>query len=710
MELTSTPDDLVAMEAAVTDRRILELDSSSTPQKAPGFDNQKSKSEVDDVYYALRTPVESSSSPLRRKRSYDLHADVPLIPRSPTESATKKVKTVSFPEELQTIIPRLESDASVPHEDDAENDVDAFIASVVMPLAESANEQVDNEQLVEVDTMMRVQVPSVDEVSPSPPWSGARDLKVQRVLLSKSYLEKNENSWGGVSKIERLLPWSPFPVRLGKIQVDETLDNGSLASFMADVAFDEDACIGSLVWKPDGLRILDDQDDRIEKPEQSIFIEDGSYDPVERPTTIMSGSRRLDGPRLPSDSIAPPTPEPMMIETVCTDMQALLKKRRMELHAADPSKGNRAEVDPAEPNDAEPIMERKAHNTKSTRIEELTGAGSLTGFLHLHGGPIGRVEPPAREQDFGHSSIAPTAIMVKPVVQARVEKVIESMPLPTPDVRVHSEKSSVVLSSNMVENRQITRKIQKALPNLDIIERDHISRSTTNPHAKANPNPDREADITISPSTGIMITTLQKLKQRPLPGQLTFLGTLEHIKTVSHRYERLVVLVSEGQRQTDDDSTVAAPLDDRDATALSDLIGSASLLNIGIEVYYVAGGELELARWIAGFITRHSISDLDAKLLQEETLWERLLRKAGINAFAAQIILGMLKMPKSSAGSDISTRKRSNAAVYGLAGFVRMTFDQRVERFGPLTGGDKVLCSTSKVIDGGWVSDLPTRL
>ena len=107
---------------------------------------------------------------------------------------------------------------------------------------------------------------------------------------------------------------------------------------------------------------------------------------------------------------------------------------------------------------------------------------------------------------------------------------------------------------------------------------------------------------------------------------------------MSARYERLVVLVSEARQRTDDNLALTGPLDDNDSEALSDLMGFAAVLSTDVEVYYIAGGDEELGQCIAAFISRHASPIADVEVLHDETLWERLLRHAGLNAYAAQSI------------------------------------------------------------------------
>jgi hypothetical protein len=260
---------------------------------------------------------------------------------------------------------------------------------------------------------------------------------------------------------------------------------------------------------------------------------------------------------------------------------------------------------------------------------------------------------------------------------------------------------SVVISSTFLSNRELMRELRRTLPGLAIVERDVLPTTSMKAGMKSGAN--YEAHMTASPGSGVITTTLQKLRQKPLPGQTAFFGIRDRISLVSSRYNRLVVLVSQGRQPSDEDGTNTGPLDRRDVQIISDLIGFACSLENEVEVHFVAGGEQELARWLAGVISRTALSDYYGVLLEEETLWERLLRQAGLNPFAAQYVLSKLKPTESSANVDNSSVSgTSSTCTFGLAAFVRMTTAQRTEMFGPAVGR-KVLERVSEVMDGGWI-------
>lgn len=110
--------------------------------------------------------------------------------------------------------------------------------------------------------------------------------------------------------------------------------------------------------------------------------------------------------------------------------------------------------------------------------------------------------------------------------------------------------------------------------------------------------------------------------------------------------------------------------------------------------------EETLAQWIVSLMIQYGLVDSNVRLLQDETLWEVFLRRAGMNAFAAQAILNKLKPPDSDSNRDRSAMLP--AKKYGLSAFVNMSMEERLARFQPLLGGSNLLTRCSRTLDAGW--------
>jgi hypothetical protein len=319
--------------------------------------------------------------------------------------------------------------------------------------------------------------------------------------------------------------------------------------------------------------------------------------------------------------------------------------------------------------------------------------GKMTGMQRADANPINKLsttmaQPAAQNQ-------APAAIMVPQAEPSPCQVVLPTI-IPIPNLPDEQHATiPIIVSSAAMASRQLIRRIRTVLPNIELYERD----ATVASGQQHGGNNHREADFSISPSTGVMSTTLQKLKQKPLPGQMSVSGIRDVIASTAVHYERLVVLVSEGNNMSTEEGVVVRTLDQLDCEALADLITWAHSLDADVQVSYVPGGEQELVGWLAATFSHLGAANGKTQLLQDETMWERWLRIAGMNAYAAQAVLVQLKIPDDDAHGMIAASSQKR---FGLAAFVSMTVDERVERFASTLGGERVLRRVSEAIDGGW--------
>lgn len=690
IDMASTPEDLIAKDAAIAEQQLLQDDRvvKDTPVGMPEVDAQETAAVIE-----LYTAAPSSSSPLARKRLRNLRVEPPLTPQyhagssSEEEPNTKKAKKVQFDPDLITLFPDVQrthtSDTLPEHAKQQANDLQDTMAIA----AESVQKQLQNEQLIEIDTTLRVKVPPLGLVQPQPPWElyGAGETSETGLLSQQSMLKhvskeflNDTHKWSGVTKIERSLPWAPFPTHLAKVDLNERFDVGSLAQCLAEIGLGDaggDVDVQAIITRDDHLRLLQahDSDD-----EEAEWGEVGEYDSADAASEEEH------------QSLAEAVDVPL---TTKPDLLSLLLQKQ-------------ADVNKAETNNSRPSAPKgeEATMSASTMASNLVQNDGIANFMQLHGkaqgsqsvaGPAVKAMGPLPV--WPASNPAPAAVMVKhselPRNQAR-----PAIEIPVPEANVQQNTAiPVVVSSSFMANRQMIRRLQTIIPSIDFCERD----STAGPPKELH----EDADITISPSTGVLITTLQKLKQRPLPGQSSLIGIRHHIASIARRHEHLVVLVSEGASVTTDESVSIRPLDQSDCEALADTSSWAQTLDADVQISYIPGGESEVSKWLASSISHLGVVDDSLQLLQDETMWERWLRRAGMNAFSAQAVLCQLKLPDAESArvstSSVSAEMPANGR-FGLAAFVSMDVEERVERFGPLLGGERLLRSVSETFDKGW--------
>jgi hypothetical protein len=694
VDLTSTPEDLIARDTAAAEQHILEEDEAAFTRSEANSAaaNDLRFGVIDDGLLAGFVPTSRSTSPLVRKRLRSLKLDPPLTPRDSGESPLKKSRKLVLPNGM---LPEPDADSSSETGRDVRKELNAFIQDVVTPFAESVMHEVVNEELSEIDTVMRVPVSKLAVVKPEAPWQqyasrskAVPEARSQRLFLryTKEETLRGERQWGGVSKLERLLPWTPFPRYLGKVSLEEDFDDGSLPRYLATLGLESEDDVRDLIGKTRTLKILDPGDSD-EDEVQPFLSEDEYVDMTEEPVATYqedhSTAPNIDKPCTPVAG-APLTNE-------MTGILALLRNRPQQ--AAD--KGRKTET-----KQQATLKTDFTTSPKPNLTTNLMAGDGLTSFMELNGALLKGNGKEGRNLAAMITSIAPPAVMVLPTSKPIARTV--QLPAPAPAT---SEASCVpiIVTPAYMANRGIIRSLQLALPNIEFVERPSLQMFNQQAHILIQ----HEADLTLSPSTGLLITTLQKLKQRPLPGQTNFTGVRDQIAAVSTRYERLIVLVSEASTSTSTECAgTLQSLDDRDCDALSELTAFAASLPTEVQTLYIAGGEQELVRWILGTIATYGNVDNSIRVLEDETLWEHFLRKAGLNAYAAQAILVRLREPVvNSQFVSSDSHFSAGKGQYGLITFMEMSTCQRVQEFGALLGGEQVLGRVNAVLESSWTGD-----
>lgn len=734
IELTSTPEDLIAKDAAAAEKEIVDKqqveDVTSTDN--PLFSKQEISAAIESF-----TAVPSSSSPLARKRSRSLYLEPPLTPYDRTEltsdddgSSAKRFKKVHFDPGLVALLPgpQIESSDALP---DVAEQQDVELQDLIIREAESVEQLLRDEHLIDIDTTLRVRVPQLEPIQLHPPWEpgGNTDfdettLQTQRTMMrhfSEQTL-KDTRRWSGITKLERILLWAPFPSHLAKVDLHEQFDGDAcLVDFLADMGLDDGS--GDIDVQPTIAREPRSHETDDEEIEPAVFEDDDLDNEMVEEEMQEHPVRRSVKPNL------------------------LSPKRLKKL---DPPATLVNQVLPAP--SALPIT-TAFFGTSASTANVMQGDG-LAHFMQLRG-KAPRISKSVG-QDLGRgtelpsalsapkSNLVPAAVMV-PQDDPRKIQEQEQAPgtatinIPIPEVKqfpTHHKFPIVTSSAFMAGNRRLLRLLQTVLANIDICEREAV---ITYPLGNSKGHtPPEEADLTISPSTGVILTTLQKIKQRPLPGQQTSLiGSLRaRIASTAPIYERLIILVKENSSSSSNLSQhedimappTTNPLDDLDCAALADLTAwTASTFPSGpeIQLLYIPGGDLETAKWLAAAISHHhchprphhnqrnpnvdpSASENekddndDNPLLPNETMWERWLRAAGLNAFAAQAVLRSLRSSDLSSSESPAGGIRLASPRFGLQTFVAMTLEERVEIFKGVLGGEGVLRRVGEVLEGGW--------
>jgi hypothetical protein len=697
IDLTSSPDDLIAQDPAALEEELMDLDQASVPistGKAPP-DAQEIIAQVVPF-----TAAPSSSSPLAQKRLRNLRIESPLNPRDHTgftsegEPSAKKAKKVPSDSHLVSLLPDVQTKGS---EDLSEVDKQRFndLRDTMARAAESIQMELQNKQLIEIDTTMRVKVLNLDAVQIPIPWDPHPSAGIDKTQLhsrqsmlhaiSKELLQ-DVRKWSGLARVERSLQWAPFASYLAKVDLVEQLDDGSLERYLKDVDLNDgadDVDLRAMIARNDESSLFpnhDSDDDEIEPVivegddinEHIVEEEDGAAE-----VDFIDPMQEEHQPVREVPAGVPSVFKPDILDVLRAKQRELARSADEQLHGpeieAEIASGLNlgANADMIQGDGIAQFMQLRGEATCTHRSASsiINAAGNIAA-QSAQNQATAAVMVPQTEDSCGQSRTPAT------------------IPVPGLQHDQH-ETTHIIASSATMASRQLIRRIQTLLPQIDFCERD--ATIATKPQH-------READFTISPSTGVIFTSLQKLKQKPLPGQPSISTIRDTIVSTATHYERLIILVSEGDKIPTEEGTAVRLLDDLDCEALTDLATWSLSLDSDIQVHYLPGGEAELASWLAAIFSHLGSSvNRGTRLLQEETMWERWLRIAGLNAYAAQAVLVQLKIPDGAGGIAVMAQER-----FGLPAFVEMSAQERVERFAEVLGGAMVLGRVSEGIDGGW--------
>jgi hypothetical protein len=602
------------------------------------------------------------SSPLKRERPDDYKVEVPLSPALLSSSPMKKLKMVTLSDELCTTIPAY----AKPFSSDDSNGTDEvgnFLEQVIKPGAHSALLAINSEHLTQADSMLRVEVPTVDLTSPTPPWKvfareswdSQTELEAQQRLLSmlkREFIRPHE-AWSNVGKVDRaMLRWRPFDMRLSDL-AQEDIDCDYLDEFGPEEP--QDTTLG---WKLDGLRVLDPCEDDEEKME------------------AVDMSTMLENLDLKDD-----LPEPNASSKEQT------RQAVKTLHPRQPF------LSVSNTNNNINIM-RSHENSAATQFQApstFSASDPLDHFMELcTGRKIAAQKTKSQAHIVLGNSNKPDTHTAR---GSNARKSTSSRSMHLPSLPASMPPRTFILSLTMVARRDLIKKISHLYPMAELIERDltppQVLRSMSSHTSEAD-----EADLILAPGHGLMLTELQRLMQKSLPGQVTRNVVRERVVQLMRRYERLTIMVHE-----DRGSNQQRPLDSHESSELVSLINFCAAQNHDIQVIYIPGDESALATWVVASMVRYGLDDPEVQLLPETSSWELFLRKAGMDVFAAQVVLVKLKVPESMPASTTEQH-------YGLPAFIMMSEAERLRRFGTLFGGEKTLSKVSMAIDGSWTRDV----
>ncbi|KAK3987212.1 hypothetical protein QBC44DRAFT_128303 [Cladorrhinum sp. PSN332] len=664
----SDPSSDLSADILAAESRIFRDDRKFWAQVSQSHVSPGRYEEVDISEMLRAGQLRSSSAPATGPEPLprDFHVEVPVFPSSWHDKNDPTRQRVLTSDDLHQM--RAFVTAS-----DMTDETDGPLVDFFKDRAINATRRAEQEQLQPLDATSRVLVPLMDFTIPRPDWE---EQEMDPQTLMRQIRKKEDVDWQGPKwhcnrALEQKMVWAPLAHMKRKSLVSESieLDPEVLNRFLGSHENNDAPTSADYVHKTPGLAILrmdndDDDDDEYITPLAKTTQPSPPLAVSEKPPVVMHAS-------VPTRATISQSEEPRPVE------ERAPKRQKTGQGSQDIAAQVRLEIqDGLTP----PSPSTQLLTGYESRFPEL---GTLiSGYAETH-----FPRPPETDQEPRESAAIEAAPELPPPP--------EPIPAIAPDIVCPTPPPQVIISSTL--SRPVAVHLETLLPGIEVITRDYGAHAPQGwAPGMRSPNLD-DADITISPSTGILLSTMVKLRQRPVPGQTGNTVQLQQIlQNVAVRYERLVVIISEGNKH----SEAMTPLSQGDAKALVEFQGFAMGLDTKVRMLYVGGGVETLAKWTAKTICDHGEERPQARrlLLPGQSYWEVFLHRAGMNVFAAQVVLGILQ------GDDDQPAigGPEGEAVSGLPFFVQVPLEDRILIFADLLGGQKILERVSQAIDEPW--------
>ncbi|KAK3318992.1 hypothetical protein B0H66DRAFT_575586 [Apodospora peruviana] len=592
-----------------------------------------------------------------------LKVDVPLMPDDSIGDRQKTPARVITPHDLSKARELISTSS-----DELSGDSNAVMRSA------------EQEKLEPLDGTARVSIPVMDFSIPKPDWdeqlSGTPE-GMFKWIRENTDVDWKDKKWPNNRTAEQRMVWVPLAHMGQKKLVSEKIEAAPsiIEAFCGRTKDHEVMTSADCIEKQPGLTFLRQNDGELSDDE---ILE-------EEPTSTGISSKSLTSGLTKSKKRASPLPD--LSELLRGKKRQLEEELQKQKSTAEKTESNKLMTSstPLTSNISTLGLREDSTGLKVFMDMDINDHRSLTD-QHIE---ISRPKKPKlthrpyfdTEQQQATKAAAEAALMSPPP---------KPMPALAPDIMHPKTPPTVIVAFSV--SPVLKAQLEKLLPGIRFIVRDYDKHRPSGWYPGMLPNAD-EADITVSPITGIMLTTLVKLRQRPLPGKIGQVIFRHIVRNVALRYERLVILVNEGNKYSESMS----PLSQSDANALVDLQGFAIGLQTEVHVIYAGGGNATLVKWVAALICNYTPETQRAEelLLEEETFWELFLRRAGMNVYAAQVVLAEVKPPDGEPAMG-------RGHMHGLPVFVTMTPEERIVMFEDVLRGRKLLNRVSEAIDEPW--------
>ncbi|KAF4460071.1 hypothetical protein FALBO_13158 [Fusarium albosuccineum] len=586
-------------------------------------------------------------------KTSNLKLDVPLMTSSPQSFSKQNLHGEAF--ELE----EMETEGSFQYRAGSSRGSPGFFDDAMLAILDGYHEQAEqmlaNERPNPANSLLRMQVPAVDFRISDPDWlqhlSSSQDqFNWLKENLSSAFQLPTPCHLTGLGAS---LKWTPVPQGIGRVPVNEGIEQlGQAARDLLSLGVSQ-LHSQDYVVKSSGLKVFQLLDD-----EQ---IEDADTTRTLSPVLAPHGT--------PLE--AQPSTKPTAANNNLT-LDALLKSRQQSLR--------RNTMDDA------PHLPLDSTNSNTT-------GRLLSSFLELRCSKKRKTTDTTSTQPPVHVNSPSQPSLIGPAMHHRLQEANHNgiHEASAPDFRIPMERCQYIVSTNL--NQSVISQLEKSWPQVELVDRD-FSQYNSVVWSQALDQPTKvassvvfEADISLCPSAGIIVTTMLKVRQRPLPGSHGLTPLRERVYHSSSKYESLFILVSESNPTGEYASSQNAS----DIAAYADFLRFTASLRAGIITYLVSGAERTLSKWILALMCRFATQTchFGQSLDYRDTTWELFLCRAGLNISAAKVI---------------SRALFSEYDNFGLAIFLAMTAEERVSKYGQIMGGERVLRNVSSVLQQDWAS------
>ncbi|PKY03395.1 hypothetical protein P168DRAFT_346034 [Aspergillus campestris IBT 28561] len=378
------------------------------------------------------------------------------------------------------------------------------------------------------------------------------------------------------------------------------------------------------------------------------------------------------------------------------------------------------------------LQRERALSTQKPTTSSFTTLGSLSTFMETRSRAKRHIAKSAyfsnKSSDISHVQKDPvpenTPVPQKPSHDHHIT-ISSQLTTQVPQCSSHHHAPPILfLSTALLKSHlQLVQSLERAEERPVIIYRDYNNNIEQTPKPAPTqtnqPIPPKEADIIISPTTSIILTTSQATTQRYLPGHRlhphitsssnnsnsikeTINSPLrEQIFLLAPRYEHIYILITHttpppAQNTNPNRNHQQWTADEQILSNLASLAAFCASLapHVTVQPLIIPSGTETVARWVLALAKRHAIAfpeghqGLDSV---EETCWEVFLRRVGLNPYAARAVLGSLEGSAGTGGGG------------GLSGLLEMP-EQNQRVFNELIG-ERVFERMDGILGKDWQCD-----